>query len=118
MGQFNIKFFTDRFDDFWIGRALGPQSLGYYSRSYEAARYPRYVVATPLVTVFYSTYARLQGDRQRLSQAFFRLSNLMVRVSFGFSLIFILMAPEFVSLLGETWQPMLVTFQLMIIIHC
>ncbi|MCA9900776.1 MAG: oligosaccharide flippase family protein [Ardenticatenaceae bacterium] len=114
-GNSVLSFVTDRFDDFWIGGALGSQPLGYYSRAYEAARYPRYVVATPLVTVFYSTYARLQGDRPRLSQAFFRLSSLMVRVSFGFSLVLILVAPELISLLGESWQPMLVTFQLMII---
>ena len=114
-GNSTLSFVTDRFDDFWIGGALGAQSLGYYSRAYEAARYPRRVVATPLVTVFYSTYARLQDDKPRLSQSFFRLSSLMVRASFGFSLIFILLAPEFISLLDETWQPMLVTFQLMIV---
>ncbi|MCA9917890.1 MAG: oligosaccharide flippase family protein [Anaerolineales bacterium] len=110
-----LNFVTDRFDDFWIGRALGSQALGYYSRAYEAARYPRRVIAAPLVTVFYSTYARLQHDKRRLSQAFFRLTSLMVRGSFGFSLIFVLLAPELVKLLGETWQPMLATFQLMIV---
>jgi len=114
-GNSTLNFITDRFDDFWIGRLLGSQSLGYYSRAYEAARYPRRIIATPLVTVFYSTYARLQGDKQRLSQAFFRLTSLMVRASFGFSLIFILLAPEFIFLLGDTWQPMLVPFQLMIV---
>lgn len=114
-GNSALNFVTDRFDDYWIGWSLGSQSLGYYSRAYEAARYPRRVIATPLVTVFYSAYARLQGEKQALSQAFFRLTSLMVRASFGFSLIFILLAPEFVSLLGDTWQPMLLTFQLMII---
>lgn len=39
----------------------------------------------------------------------------MVRASFGFSLFFILLAPELISFLDETWQPLLVTFQLMII---
>lgn len=114
-GNSTLKFINDRFDDFWIGRAMGSQSLGYYSRAYEAARYPRRIIATPLVTVFYSTYARLQDDRQRLSQSFFRLSSLMVRASFGFSLFFILLAPELISFLDDTWQPMLVTFQLMIV---
>lgn len=114
-GNSALNFITDRFDDYWIGWSLGSQSLGYYSRAYEAARYPRRVIATPLVTVFYSAYARLQEEKQALSQAFFRLTSLMVRASFGFSLIFVLLAPEFVSLLGDTWQPMLLTFQLMII---
>lgn len=114
-GTSALSFITDRFDDFWIGQGLGSESLGYYSRAYEAARYPRRVIALPLSIVFFSTYARLQDDRQRLSQAFFRLTSLLVRASFGFSLIFILAAPEFIALLGDTWQPMLVTFQLMIV---
>jgi O-antigen/teichoic acid export membrane protein len=114
-GASALSFVIDRFDDFWIGQGLGSESLGYYSRAYEAARYPRRVIALPLSTVFFSTYARLQDDKQRLSQAFFRLTSLLVRASFGFSLIFILAAPEFIALLGDTWQPMLVTFQLMIV---
>jgi teichuronic acid exporter len=110
-----LNFFIDRFDDFWIGRSLGQTALGYYSRAYEAARYPRRIIAQPLLSVFYSTFSRLQADRAGLSRAFYRLMSLMVRISFGFSLFFIFTAPEIISFLGEKWEPMLLTFQLMIV---
>ena len=112
----NLNYLLDRFDDFWIGSTLGAQRLGYYGRAYEFARYSRRVVANPILAVFRPTYARLQGDRPRLSRAFFRATSVIIRVGGLFSLLFILTAPQFIPLiLGEQWLPMLLTFQLMII---
>ncbi|UCC63274.1 MAG: oligosaccharide flippase family protein, partial [Anaerolineae bacterium] len=112
----NLVYLIDRFDDFWVGTALGKAPLGFYSQAYEFARYPRRVVANPIASVFFPTFARLQNDRLRLSQAFFRVTSLMVRVGFWFGMVFILTAPEIIHLLlGERWLPMLTTFQLMIV---
>ena len=121
--QFGVKvwaagafsFAVDRFDDFWVGFSLGQASLGLYSRAYEFARYSRSVVGTPVVSVFFSTFSRLQTDRVRLSKAFFRAMSLIVRTGFLFSLLFILTAPEFIQLIGKQWLPMQTTFQLMVI---
>lgn len=112
----NVTFLLDRFDDWWIGTYLGSNPLGFYSRAYEFARYPRKAIANPVISVFYPAFAHLQDDRQRLSRAFFRPTSLMVRAGALLSLILILIAPEFVHLLlGERWLPMVFTFQLMIV---
>ncbi len=115
-GATSLAFLLDRFDDFWTGTFLGKTPLGYYSRAYDFARYPRRVIATPLVSVFMPTFARLQDDRLRLSKAFFRMMSLMVRTGFLLALLLILTAPEFIRLLlGNKWLPMTLTFQLMIV---
>jgi O-antigen/teichoic acid export membrane protein len=112
----NLAFFLDRLDDWWTGSFLGSSPLGYYSRAYEFAGYPRRVVGNPLLSVFFPTFARLQADRLRLSRAFFRLASLMVRAGVFLSLVLVLTAPEFIPfLLGEKWLPMVVPFQLMVI---
>ena len=112
----NISFLLDRFDDWWIGTFLGSNPLGLYSRAYEFAGYSRRVVANPILSVFFPTYAILQDDRTRLSRAFFRTTSLIVRGGALFSLLFIFSAPEFIRLfLGARWLPMLFTFQLMIV---
>lgn len=112
----NLTYLLDRFDDFWIGRSLGATSLGFYARAYDFARYSRRVVANPILSVFFPTFARLQQDRARLSRAFFRAASLMIRTGGLFSLLFVLTAPEFIPLLlGPQWLPMLLTFQLMIV---
>jgi len=112
----NLGFLLNRFDDFWIGTVLGKAPLGYYSRAYEFARYPRRVIANPLVGVFGPIFARLQRDRLRLSQAFYRAAHIILRSGFLISGAFALVMPEFVHLvIGDQWQPMLLTFRLMLI---
>ena len=115
MANSNLNYVLDRFDDFWVGTFLGKTSLGYYSRAYELARYPRRIAANPLLTVFFPTFARLQSDRERLSKAFVRSSGLIIRLGLWISLTLALTAPQLVQFLGAEWQPMLRTMQLMVI---
>ena len=71
----SLTFLLDQFDDFWTGTALGSAALGFYSRAYEFARYPRRVIARPITQVFFPAYAKLQDDRLRLSKAYYRASS-------------------------------------------
>jgi O-antigen/teichoic acid export membrane protein len=106
----------DRLDDLWAGLYLGQIALGYYSRAYTFATYPRQVLAVPVNTVVRGTYAELKGDRRRLSQAFFRANSLLLRTGFFFAGLLALVAPEFiVLLLGAKWLPMLDAFRLMLV---
>jgi O-antigen/teichoic acid export membrane protein len=112
----SLTFLLDQFDDFWAGTALGAVALGFYSRAYEFARYPRRVIGNPITRVFFPAYAKLQHDRERLSKAFYRASSLMVRLGFLFSLVFALVVPEFVRIfIGNKWLPMVSAFRLMLL---
>ncbi len=106
----------DRVDDLWAGIFLGKTALGFYSRAYTFATYPRGVLATPVNQVAMGTYAELTGDRRHLSQAFFRVNAFLIRSGFLFAGLLWLVAPEFIRLLlGEKWLPMLPAFRLMLI---
>jgi O-antigen/teichoic acid export membrane protein len=106
----------DRVDDLWTGFHLGQTALGYYSRAYQFATYPRAVLAMPVSMVAGGTYAELKGDRRRLSKAFYRVNALLVRSGFLMAGLLALIAPEFIRLaLGAKWLPMLDAFRLMLI---
>lgn len=106
----------DNVDDIWIGANLGREPLGFYSRAYTFATYPRRLLAFPVNMVAGGTYAELKGDRHRLSQAFFRTNALLIRSGFLIGGLLALIAPEFVRLvLGEKWLPMVPIFRLMTI---
>ena len=106
----------DNLDDLWTGIALGETALGFYSRAYRFATYPRFVLAMPINLVAGGTYAELKGDRVRLSQAFFRTNAFLVRSGFFVGGLLALVAPEFIRLaLGEKWLPMLDAFRLMLV---
>ena len=111
-----LAFLLDRFDDFWIGNTLGQDSLGFYSRAYEFARYPRRILSEPIVNVTFPAFARLQDNPLELAQLFTRSMGLLIRSGFVVALVLFLVAPEFISLLiGEKWLPVVNTFRLMAI---
>ncbi|MBN1815506.1 MAG: oligosaccharide flippase family protein [Anaerolineae bacterium] len=106
----------DRIDDLWTGAWLGDTALGFYSRAYRFATYPRTILASPLNSVAAGTYAELAGRRKQLSQAFFRINAVLVRTGFLLAGLLALVAPEFIRLaLGTQWLPMLTTFRLMLV---
>jgi len=106
----------DRVDDIWVGAALGDTMLGFYSKAYNFAVYPRLLLAEPIKAVAVGVYAELAEDRQKLSIAFFRINSLLIRTGFLFAGIISTAAPEFILLiLGDKWLPMLGVFRLMLV---
>ncbi|MEJ2732388.1 MAG: oligosaccharide flippase family protein [Anaerolineae bacterium] len=106
----------DKFDDLWTRFFLGTTAMGYYSRAYNFATYPRTILAAPINTVAGGTYAELKENRQRLSRAFFRTNAFLVRSGFFLAGFLALTAPEFIRLLvGDKWLPMLDAFRLMLV---
>jgi len=106
----------DRVDDLWTGSYLGETPMGFYSRAYTFATYPRKLLAAPINTVTVGTYAELKGDRLRLSRVFFRTNAFLVRSGFLLAGLLALVAPEFIRLfLGAKWIPMIDAFRLMLV---
>jgi len=106
----------DRVDDLWVGAYLGEVSMGFYSKAYSFATYPRKILAAPVYKVAGGTYAELKGDRKRLSQAFFRVNAFLLRSGFFLAGLLSLVAPEFIRLLlSAKWLPMLGIFRLMLV---
>jgi O-antigen/teichoic acid export membrane protein len=106
----------DRFDDLWTSYYLGVTPLGFYSRAYTFATYPRKILATPINSVAGGTFAELKNDKLRLSRAFFRTNAFLVRSGFFLGGLLTLIAPEFIILvLGVKWIPMLTAFRMLLI---
>jgi len=100
----------DNIDDLWTNINLGDVLLGYYSRAYKFATYPRKILAMPINQVAVTTYAELKYDRKRLSNA------LLIRSGFLLSGWLAIVAPEFIRIfLGVKWMPMLLAFRLMLV---
>jgi O-antigen/teichoic acid export membrane protein len=103
-------------DNLWTALYLGKIHLGFYSRAYTFATYPRRVLAGPLNMVAGGTYAELKGDRKRLSHAFFLVNAFLLRSGFFLAGLMALVAPEFIRVaLGQKWLPMLDAFRLMLL---
>jgi O-antigen/teichoic acid export membrane protein len=106
----------DNIDNLWTGYYLGDLSLGYYSRAFRFAIYPRIMLTQPINAVAMGTLAELKFDRLRLSKAFFRVSVYLTRLGFLFAGLLSVIAPQFIVLfLGAKWLPMLAAFRLLLV---
>ncbi len=111
-----LQGLLDRLGDLWTRFYLGATPLGFYSRAYTFASYPRRFLADPVAVVMGGAYAELKEDRRLLSKTFFWTNAFLVRIGFFVAGLFALVAPEFIRIvLGEKWLPMLMPFRLMLI---
>jgi polysaccharide transporter, PST family len=107
---------TEKLDQLWTGAYLNPVSLGFYSRAYAFARYPRSILSDPLTAVLSGTYSELKEHKASLSLAFFHTNAVLIRCGFLLAGMLALVAPELIRmLLGEKWLPMLDAFRLMLV---
>jgi lipopolysaccharide exporter len=111
-----LGLIVDRFDDFWTGAALGQTPLGFYSKAYEIAGYPRRVITEPIGDVAFPLFARLKDNPTELSQAFTRIFGFLVRTGFLITLVLCLATPEFIEItIGPKWLPVASIFRLMVV---
>jgi len=101
-------------DNLVVGRFLGAADLGFYSRAYWLAATPAVLFGRGVAGVLFSSLARLQGDRQRMAEAYRRgvtVNNLVaVPASVGIAII----APELVQVvLGGQWGPAVPPLQIL-----
>lgn len=109
-----IENTLQKIDDIFVRYRLGVTEMGFYSRAFTFATYPRSILAAPVTMVAGGAFAELAHDRVQLSKAFFRTLALLVRAGFLLSGWLVLIAPEFVTiLLGEKWLPMVPIFRLL-----
>jgi len=111
-----LSIALDRIDDLYVGAVLGTTELGFYSKAYNFAIYPRQILAEPVKSVAVGVYFQLAQQREKLSRAFFRINALMIRSGFYIAGLLILIAPTLINLLlGAKWLPMLNVFRLMVV---
>ena len=72
VGASLLDFLNRRSDDFLIGLFLGGVALGYYAVAYRVLRVMTQAMAKTGTVVAFSAFSRLQGEPDRMREAFYR----------------------------------------------
>ncbi len=109
-------FILYKYNDFILGTFLSVTVLGFYSRAFNYAQIPTSLITSVVSKVALPTYAALQNDRAKLSEAFSIVLKNIVRISFPFSILLYIVADDFTAfLLGPKWLPMVPIFRILLI---
>ncbi len=93
-------------DNLIVGRFLGAEALGYYSRAYQLMTIPANALGQVTSYVVFPVLSYIQNDRSRLQRAFIRGTLLSAWVGLPASVLVTIYSPEIVQVLfGHKWLP-------------
>jgi PST family polysaccharide transporter len=101
-------------DNVVVGRWMGADALGLYSRAYTFLMLPTNLFGTVVDKVLFPAMAHVQEDTQRLTRAFRRALACVAMLTLPVSLVLVVLAPELVTVvLGRRWVDMVLPFQVL-----
>jgi O-antigen/teichoic acid export membrane protein len=113
-----MAFFNSIVDNFIVGRELGENPLGLYSKAYDFATRTVEGFLNIIGLVLFPSYARLQDDAERLARAYLKSLRSMIAITAPLALGMFVTAPDLIPLLlGEKWVPMIAAFQVLALVN-
>jgi len=101
-------------DNLTVVRWLGTNALGLYGKAYDFTSRSVDSINNVLGAVLLPSYARIQGETERLARAYLKSARLISFVTVPVSMGMVVTAPEVVStLLKPQWLPMVPAFQVL-----
>ena len=103
-------------DNFIVGRLLGAEALGLYSRAYQFLMLPAQLLGTAAQTVLFPSIAVIQDQPERVARACLRAIGVVAMVTLPLSGVLAVLAPELVHVaLGKRWVGMIPPFQILVL---
>lgn len=109
-----LSYFHTHWDDWFVGRVLGAAALGFYSKAYDFSnKNVGQMIKSTIGSVFFSSYAKMQQDEERLSRAYLKAVLLVFIFVTPIALgVTIVAEPLVYVLLGTKWMPMVTVLQI------
>jgi len=97
-----------------VGRVLGAEAVGTYTRAYQLMMLPASYFGQVLNDVLFPVMAKIQNEARRLTRTYLSGVAITGLVSAPLSVLMVIMAPEIVTvLLGSKWSDTIVPFQIL-----
>jgi PST family polysaccharide transporter len=109
-----FNYFARNGDYLVVGRFLGAENLGLYSRAYKLMTVPATIFSGVADRVLFPAMAKLQNDDLKLQMAHKRNIAIVSLLSLPLSAAMIILAPEIITiLLGEKWKGAIIPFRIL-----
>ena len=99
-----LNYVYENVDNLIIGKVLGATNLGYYQNAYALSHKANYQLAQAANHGLLPIFAKIEQDKKRVKQAFFKAVSIMALVMLGASLVLVLWPEPIIRiLLGDQW---------------
>lgn len=117
VGTQSVNYWSRNADNLLIGRFLGADLLGIYSRAYSIMMLPLSRVSGVISSVMFPSLSMIQDDLDRVKKIYLKMSRVIAFFTFPIMGMLIVVAEPFVKLvLGEQWIGMVPVLQILSIV--
>jgi PST family polysaccharide transporter len=107
-GANTFNFLVRNSDNLLIGKFLGTNALGVYSRAYSTMLLPVRQIGAVLTRVMFPAFSRIQDDQTKIKRVYLKILSSISMFTFPAMLGLCVVAPEFViAFYGEKWMPVI-----------
>ena len=115
LGSSLLTFLCNQGDDVFLGKMLGPATLGLYQMAYLISNLPATEITHVAARVSFPAYAKLQDSLDKLREMHLAVLRLVALVSVPLATGILLFARDVTALLlGPKWEPMVPAMQLLV----
>ncbi|OBX25519.1 O-antigen/teichoic acid export membrane protein [Gelidibacter algens] len=101
-----VNYFSRNLDNILIGKVLGSEILGFYSRAYQLIMFPISNIRTPLASVALPGLSSLQAEKDRFRSYYTQLLGVLSLVTMPIAALTYAAADPIVRVvLGDNWAP-------------
>ncbi len=112
LGSSILVFLITQGDDIFVGKLLGVTALGFYQLAYRLSNMPATEITHVISQVTFPAYSKLQDNLPRLREAYLKVLQITVFLSFPIAGLIFVLAPDFTKIfLGQKWMPMVPAMQ-------
>ena len=99
-----LGYWTRNADNLLVGKVMGADALGLYSRAYSIMMLPVSQFSGIVASVMFPSFSVIQNDKQRIKYIYLKISRSIAFVTFPMMGILIVTSESFVRvILGEDW---------------
>ena len=109
-----INFWTTNIDKLIIGKAITPQALGYYQKSYQLVQIPLSQVGGIVYPVLQPIFSKYQDDKQLLAEKYLVIIRLVAAICLPLGILMYFCGSEIIYIFfGPNWEPAVPTFKIL-----
>lgn len=107
-------FLANEVDYMVVGRFLGADALGLYTKAYQLMAMPARYFGEAMDKVLFPAMAKVQNDKEILKNAFLKGYNIIAYIAFPLSCIMWILAPQIIRVfLGVGWEGTILPFRIL-----
>ncbi|WP_425390383.1 MOP flippase family protein [Ekhidna sp.] len=116
-GTNSIRYWTRNADNLLIGKFLGPDTLGIYTKSYSIMMLPLSNIASVISRVIFPSFSMIQDDIEKIKSVYFKITKAIALISFPLMLGLCVTADVFIPVVfGQNWSEMIFIVQVLSLI--